>query len=68
MGSMTLFSLNRPMGYNWPPQISERQVPTHFSGNKAYFKDGTYIEIDAIIMCTGKETFKTCVTSFMNGS
>jgi trimethylamine monooxygenase len=42
------------MGYKWPSQISEKPVPTHFVGNVAYFNDGSKIEVDSIIMCTGK--------------
>ena len=62
------------MGYKWPPQISERPVPTHFSGNRAYFKDGSNIEVDVIIMCTGNAiaaktrfTFLIAVSNSYNG-
>jgi hypothetical protein len=41
------------MGYNWPPEITEKPVPTHFSGNAAHFEDGSTVEVDAIILCTG---------------
>ena len=47
------------MGYNWPPQITEKPVPARFVGNVAHFEDGSNVEVDAIILCTGIESLET---------
>lgn len=43
----------KPMGFKWPPQITERPVLTKVEGKIAHFKDGSKAEVDAIILCTG---------------
>ena len=43
----------KPMGFKWPPQISERQLLTKIEGKTVHFKDGTTADVDAIIFCTG---------------
>ena len=56
------------MGYKWPNQISEKPVPSHFVGNTAHFRDGTKLEVDAIIMCTGDDlniTFNIAIIYFL---
>lgn len=40
------------MGYQWPENWSERPQLTHVDQHHAYFADGTYAEVDAIL-CTG---------------
>jgi len=44
---------SKPMGFKWPAQISERPLVQNFSGNTAYFKDGSTAEVDVVILCTG---------------
>ena len=43
----------KPMGFKWPKGIEERPLVQNFKGKTAYFKDGTSVEIDAVILCTG---------------
>jgi len=43
----------KPMGFNWPKEITERPLLTKIDGKTCYFTDGTSAEVDAIIMCTG---------------
>ena len=42
----------KPMGFSFPPQITERPLPTNIEGNTIHFKDGTSTEVDDIILCT----------------
>ncbi len=51
--SVTLSYRSNPIGHDWPEGIEERQLVTHFEDNKAFFKDGSSEEYDAVIMCTG---------------
>jgi len=40
--------------YKWPKEsITLKDIVTHVEGNMVYFKDGSKIEADAIIVCTG---------------
>lgn len=43
----------RPMGFKWPPQITEKPLGTKIEGNTVHFKDGSTAEVDDIILCTG---------------
>ena len=43
----------RPMGFKWPPEITERPLVTKIVGKTVHFKDGTTADVDAIILCTG---------------
>lgn len=51
--SVTLSYRSNPIGIEWPDGIKELPLVTHFEGDKAYFKDGTTEQYDAVIMCTG---------------
>ena len=42
-----------PMGFYWPPGISERPILTEVEERVVHFADGTSVEVDAIISCTG---------------
>ena len=42
-----------PMGFDWPENWKEVPALVKTVGNKAFFKDGSKNEIDAIILCTG---------------
>ena len=42
-----------PMGFDWPENWKEVPALVKTVGNKAFFKDGSESEIDAIILCTG---------------
>ena len=43
----------RPMGFKWPPQITEKPLLTKIEGSTVHFKDGSKDDVDAIILCTG---------------
>ena len=43
----------KPMGFKWPPRITEKPLITKIEGNTVHFKDGTAAEVDDIILCTG---------------
>ena len=42
-----------PMGFDWPENWKEVPALVKTVGNKAFFKDDSQSEIDAIILCTG---------------
>ena len=44
---------SKPMGFKWPPEITEKPLMTKVEGNTVHFKDGTTAEVDDIILCTG---------------
>ena len=44
---------NRPMGFKWPPQITEKPLLTKIEGSTVHFKDGSTAKVDSIILCTG---------------
>ena len=43
----------KPMGFPWPPQITERPLLTKIEGSTVHFKDGSTAGVDAIVLCTG---------------
>ena len=43
----------KPMGFKWPQNIEERPLVQRFEGRRAWFKDGTSLDVDAVIFCTG---------------
>ncbi|KAI9006971.1 flavin-containing monooxygenase [Hyaloraphidium curvatum] len=51
--SITVAHRTKPMGFKWPPNWSEVPILTHVDETTAYFADGTYKKVDAIILCTG---------------
>ncbi len=51
--SVTLSYRSMPIGHDWPEGIKEVPLVTHFDGDKAFFKDGSSQEFDAVVMCTG---------------
>ncbi len=51
--SVTISYRTNPIGVNWPDQIKEVPLVTHFEGNEAILKDGTRKAYDAVIFCTG---------------
>ncbi len=51
--SVTVAHRTAPMGFDWPENWKEVPALTKTVGNKAYFKDGSSKEVDAIILCTG---------------
>lgn len=52
-GDITISYRSNPIGMKWPDGIKEKPLVTHFEDNKAFFKDGTSEEYDAVILCTG---------------
>ena len=51
--SITISYRSNPIGSKWPEGIKEKSLVTHFEDNKAFFKDGTFEEFDAVVFCTG---------------
>ncbi|MEJ5964190.1 NAD(P)/FAD-dependent oxidoreductase [Pedobacter immunditicola] len=51
--SVTISYRSNPIGAKWPDGIKEKALLTHFENNKAFFKDGSSQEYDAVILCTG---------------
>ncbi len=51
--SITCSHRTAPMGFNWPDNWQEVPLLTRVENKTAHFKDGSSIEIDAIILCTG---------------
>lgn len=43
----------KPMNFKFPSGIEERPLVTKIEENKITFKDGSSVEVDAIILCTG---------------
>ena len=43
----------KPMGFKWPNGIEERPLIKEVSGNTIKFIDGSSVDVDAIILCTG---------------
>ena len=43
----------KPMGFPFPPEITERPLLTKIEGSTVHFKDGSSAEVDDIILCTG---------------
>lgn len=51
--SITFSYRSRPMGFHWPESFAERPLVTRFTGKTAHFVDGTSIQVDAVVLCTG---------------
>lgn len=51
--SITISYRSQAIGLNWPENMEERPLVTHFEGNIAHFSDGTSKAFDAVMMCTG---------------
>lgn len=51
--SVTISYRSQPLGYDWPDNIKEVPLVTRFSGDRAFFTDGSSQQFDAVIMCTG---------------
>jgi trimethylamine monooxygenase len=51
--SITFSYRTKPMGFAWPQGFSERPLLTKLVGRTAVFKDGSSVDVDAIILCTG---------------
>jgi len=43
----------KPMGFNWPAEVTERPLLMRLDGNTAFFKDGSQADVDVVMMCTG---------------
>ncbi len=51
--SVTIAYRTNPIGAKWPEGIQEKPSVTHFEGTRAFFKDGSSKDFDAIVLCTG---------------
>lgn len=51
--SITFSYRTRPMGFDWPKGFEERPLLTRVAGKTAHFADGSSLDVDAIILCTG---------------
>jgi len=51
--SVTFSYRTKPMGFNWPENVTERPLLTKVVGKTAHFKDGSTKDVDAIVLCTG---------------
>ena len=51
--SITFSYRTRPMGFDWPEGFEERPLLTGVVGKTAHFSDGSSLDVDAIILCTG---------------
>jgi trimethylamine monooxygenase len=51
--SVTISYRTAPMGFPWPPGITEVPLLTGVDGNQAQFADGTARSVDTIVLCTG---------------
>lgn len=51
--SITFSYRTKPMGFKWPMSFEEKPLLTHVKGKTAYFKDGSFKDVDAIVLCTG---------------
>ncbi|QYX55264.1 NAD(P)/FAD-dependent oxidoreductase [Roseovarius sp. SCSIO 43702] len=51
--SITVAHRTAPMGYDWPENWKEVPALEKVEGRTAHFIDGTSVEVDAIILCTG---------------
>ena len=51
--SVICSSRSGPMGFDWPAGITERPILTHVDGRTVHFADGTTVDVDAIVSCTG---------------
>lgn len=51
--SVVCSSRSGPMGFDWPEGIIEKPILTRVEGRTVHFADGSSVEVDAIISCTG---------------
>ena len=51
--SVTVAHRTAPMGYKWPANWKEVPKLERVDGTTAHFKDGSSVDVDAIILCTG---------------
>lgn len=51
--SVVCSSRSGPMGFDWPEGIVEKPILTRVEGRTVHFADGSSVEVDAIISCTG---------------
>ncbi len=51
--SITVAHRTAPMGFNWPSNWKEVPILERVDETTAYFKDGTSVKVNAIILCTG---------------
>jgi trimethylamine monooxygenase len=51
--SITVAHRTAPMGFNWPSNWKEVPILERVDETTAYFKDGSFAKVDAIILCTG---------------
>ncbi|HLS71401.1 MAG TPA: NAD(P)/FAD-dependent oxidoreductase [Chitinophagaceae bacterium] len=51
--SITLSYRTNPIGLDWPENMKELPLLTHFEEGVAHFENGHKEEFDAVIMCTG---------------
>ena len=51
--SITIAHRTAPMDFYWPENWQEVPALVKTEGSKAHFKDGSFKEVDAIILCTG---------------
>ncbi len=51
--SITFSYRSAALEFDWPESFSSKPLLTHLDGKTAHFKDGSAVEVDAIILCTG---------------
>ena len=51
--SVTIAHRTAPMGFDWPKNWQEVPALIKVDNTTAYFKDGSSVDVDAIILCTG---------------
>lgn len=51
--SVTISYRTQAMGFHWPDGMKEVPLITGIQGRKVSFKDGSSVDADAIILCTG---------------
>jgi len=51
--SVTISHHKDPLGYKWPDTIKEVPLLQKVEKNTCTFKDGSTVDVDAIILCTG---------------
>jgi trimethylamine monooxygenase len=51
--SITVAHRTAPMGFNWPSNWKEVPILERVDETTAYFKDGSSVKVNAIVLCTG---------------
>lgn len=51
--SITFSYRTAPMGFDWPKDVEELPLVTHFDGSVAHFSNGESRKFDAVVLCTG---------------